>query len=308
MLDTRFYVFFLAACACCAWTYYYVWFLLTDSPLLASHEGWRRSHAPHPPCCAWDEAERALNDPRYCNASGWNPEAYAGLPHSLAYSGGHSCACTTSQNLTFHSQHLPAWNAARFCALLGGRRRIMLVGDSTMQQTASALMSLLAFTGGGCQTQILFGLSDTLVGRAFGLGNRGQRWTEWARRLAPGDVLVLSAGPHLMLPAAFEAVLDEVLREHNASFGHLRLAWRSQFPGGCGPGVSDAYNYRHYRGWDRRARARAPAFIDLTPLYARHDAHVGSAPHSPYPSDCQHFCHSVLYDLVGRVFLRFMER
>ena len=311
MRCTRLYLLCLAACGGCAWTYYSSKRLLPPHgrPLAHHHEeGWGPSRR-HPPCCAWDDEERHLNDPVHCNASDWNSEDYAGRPYSLAYSGGHSCSCA-SHNHTFHSRHLPPWSAARFCAALGGQRRILMVGDSTMQQTASALMSLIAFTGGRCQTQIHFGMGDTLVGRELGVLNRGRPWTEWARRLAPGDVLVLSAGPHIMRPpSAFEAVLDEVLREHNASFGHLRLAWRSQFPGGCGRAEDSAahYNYRHFKAWDRLARSRAPAFLDLSPLYRRPDAHVGSAPGSAYSKDCLHFCQPILYDLVGKVFLRLIE-
>jgi hypothetical protein len=116
----------------------------------------------------------------------------------------------------------------------------------------------------------------------------------------------------------FEGVLDEVLSVYNASFSHLRLIWRSQFPGVCGPflasggdfvgrwvgfNLTKRHNYHLFPQWDDYASAVVSEFWDLSPLYSRLDAHVGSDNESKYPADCLHFCQQVLYDLVAPSFL-----
>ena len=260
------------------------------------------------PCCAWDEAERHLNDPQYCTANFSIDDSgvYYGALQSLAYSGGHSCSCVWFRNqLSYRDSELPEWDAKEFCFRLGSRT-IMLIGDSTMQQTASALMSSVTHSlwEKGCQNQIVFAPGDTLVGRSFGVLNRGAHWTHWVGALRPGDIVVLSAGPHLMVDDdTFKIILDEVVQAHNTSFPHLRLIWRSQFPGGCGENDS-SYNYAHFPTWDRLAAATTPDFLDISALYARPDAHVGA--NVTYPTDCLHFCMPVLYDLVARLFLRIL--
>jgi len=59
---------------------------------------------------------------------------------------------------------LPQWNTEAFCRLLGGRR-ILIVGDSTMQQTAASLYSMLLYNNASseCLGGIFFEMSDFLV-------------------------------------------------------------------------------------------------------------------------------------------------
>lgn len=59
---------------------------------------------------------------------------------------------------------LMAFNASDFCRLLGNRK-ITLIGDSTMDQTASTLRSMIqnAQPKGLCGMQVTYGSSDYLV-------------------------------------------------------------------------------------------------------------------------------------------------
>ena len=80
------------------------------------------------------------------------------------------------------------FNGSHFCELLAGRR-LLFIGDSTMQQLASVVMNTLAWTegrsGSACSAQVLFGHSDTLVGRGMGNLNRGEPWLKWIDAAQP---------------------------------------------------------------------------------------------------------------------------
>ena len=119
---------------------------------------------------------------------------------------------------------MPVWNATRFCKLLAGRR-MLFVGDSTMQQTASVVMSAVSWPyhtkhggtadsepigrTGSCASQLTFGKSDTLIGRPLGRLNRGKPWHEWVNLEKPA-IVVLSAGAHVYGHKNFTSLLREV--------------------------------------------------------------------------------------------------
>lgn len=91
--------------------------------------------------------------------------AFRGYPSLM----GHGCACqiqklsemgynrnstTLATNFTLAPEmwdwqpetcSLPQWNATEFCETLTSSRTILMVGDSTMQQTAASLYSMLVF-------------------------------------------------------------------------------------------------------------------------------------------------------------------
>ena len=102
---------------------------------------------------------------------------------------------------------LATWDAAAFCEALGGRS-LTLLGDSTMRQTAVAVINAVhwgTWGGAGCQEQISFGISDTLIGRGLGVMNRGGSWTEWVNRTrarASGPEAGASPGPHIVVLSA----------------------------------------------------------------------------------------------------------
>jgi hypothetical protein len=86
---------------------------------------------------------------------------------------------------------LTVWNSTLFCSLLGNRT-VLLVGDSTMQQTASTLMSMVAVGGGECGPQITFGRSDFV-----GFSARQQHsFPELCDRYNP-QIAIIALGAHI---------------------------------------------------------------------------------------------------------------
>jgi hypothetical protein len=66
---------------------------------------------------------------------------------------------------------------------------MLIVGDSTAQQSASTLMNMIKVGKGGCEGSIRMGLSDTLVGRSdFGALNRGPLWIDYVNEWDPDIV------------------------------------------------------------------------------------------------------------------------
>lgn len=288
------------------------------------------------PCCAWIPAEMAVNPEEYCGTFGAEGAfqrsepsvgVYRGPKHFLAFT--ISCAATPAASCRGFTDtfvwkpslcQLLEWNAAQFCQLLGNQT-MLFIGDSTMEQTASSLMSNIRYpfwsTTAGCQEQIIFAPGDTLIGRSLGVSNRGSYWVEHVRQLKP-DVVVLNVGAHIAASADSDAVfastLNQVLDEHQLLFPELTVFWRSQMSGGCSERILDQerddtrwaayaasqpmYNYHLFRKWDSIARdiissrnSQLVRFLDMAPLRIRADAMSGSLPSSPvYNHDCIHFC------------------
>ena len=120
----------------------------------------------------------------------------------------------------------------------------MMIGDSTVQQTASVLMNVVRLGGGTCGERVWLALSDTLVGVSFGRRrdgragfNRGLRWTEYVAKHSP-DVVVLAAGAHVYGDANFTGMLHTVAAEAEAmrrTRPGLKVLWKTQQPGGGYP-------------------------------------------------------------------------
>eukprot|EP00966_Prymnesium_polylepis_P042268 982062-Prymnesium_polylepis.1 len=108
------------------------------------------------------------------------------------------------------------WNAHRFCSLLG-RRRLLFLGDSIMQQLAATVSNHVRWgyswngsqTDTPCQDQIWFAIGDSLLGRPMGTYERGLHFTEWVRELKP-HVVVLGTNNHIYGSSNFTRVLEEV--------------------------------------------------------------------------------------------------
>lgn len=227
---------------------------------------------------------------------------------------GHAGSCPVSnvnQIYSIDSYHwepktcsLLAWNAELFCKLLGNRR-ILLVGDSTMGQSATVLMN--AVSTSGCHANISFASGDTLIGENLGLLNRGKRWTEYVKDLQP-NITILTAGAHVSKWTDFETMIDTVLRDiwqMRTEHPDMKVLWKTQQPGGCSAVPLDilptpeywknysgtVFNYNQFLERDGLAKARMQVtdvpVIDMEMLYYRTDAHPGSLGSS---NDCLHFC------------------
>ena len=235
----------------------------------------------------------------------------------LVHTGGYACSC---QRFGFEDVYtwvpnecrLLEWDAKEFCRVLGNRS-LLVLGDSTVSQAAGVLMNYIHLgfwdnPAQGCQTQVRFANSDTLVGVEYGVDNRGGEWKALIQYSAP-DIVLLSTGPHINRPpplrtADFTAILSQISQEHLERFPNVTLIWKTQAPGGCTDGISETfpreefyksltypnYNWADFEHWDWVARheftgKRNQYVLDMTPLYYRTDAHPGSHYYEGYTVD-----------------------
>ena len=251
-----------------------------------------------PPCCSWDFP---ASNPAWCEdrpsvAVMKGEELQRGRPDRGSASGGFACTCSRSalgqapRELLWEPTGCllgQKWNASRFCELLSGRK-LMFIGDSTMQQTFASVASAVTWwyhraNGGGaddakapgalrdegraasvamsCAAQLSYGKSDTLVGRELGRLNRGRAWHEWVTAERPA-LVVLGAGAHVYGVHNFSTVLREVAGRIHA-FPHTRVLWKTQQPGGCAAtplaSRSAAVNHTFWRTAIKVTHARCTA-------------------------------------------------
>jgi hypothetical protein len=143
------------------------------------------------------------------------------------------------------------WSAVGFCKLFSATDRLglLLVGDSTQEQSAATLMNAIKAGGGDsgdCHPRVGFALADTLVQKNLGGMNRGQHWVELVTSQHP-EFVILTAGAHIKNrhrdreDIDFTAMLQEVLAGFDeveasytlAGFPPPIIMWKTQQPGGC---------------------------------------------------------------------------
>lgn len=291
---------------------------------------WRPSSLSTPPCCSSDNL-RSRSRPAQCSKDSQNLAPRGVITSelsterlnvtTLAHIGHGACSPSCSDfndgSLEWvpRTCALPQWDARRFCTLLG-QRRLLLVGDSTMEQTGSALVALVQWghlrDGGvaagnaSCHRQISIVHSDTLIARHLGRFNRGI-FGGWLRavarfRRAPGGLLVvLHASAHVYGSANFSALLSEVAAGHTKRFPDVPLLWKTSAGAGCdahphdGPppyaapywdallARTSTWNWPELWAQDELARRfwahhHGACVLDMAPLHRRIDARVAS-PH-----------------------------
>ena len=143
----------------------------------------------------------------------YNTHSFEGNTLNLAWTIGCGEQCQRFKD-SFHwkSSNLPQWNAQEFCQLLGPRR-IILIGDSTMYQSAHTLMNAVH---GHCQTQMSLFLGETLIQQHFRVMNRGVHWLEIAQNHAitrDDDIVVLTVGAHLAQKSDLSNVSNVVIQQ-----------------------------------------------------------------------------------------------
>ena len=142
-----------------------------------------------------------------------------------------------------HSCKLHDWSARHFCGALANRS-ILLVGDSTMAEFASSLMSSLH--GTDCkQRAIYYALSDLLLPfQGHGYRERGISWLKAVELYEP-DLVVITTGAH-----QFENGTNFNVSHYNATLQEVfdvsrdklpgRVIWKTISSGGCGLNVLNA--------------------------------------------------------------------
>ncbi|GAX22800.1 hypothetical protein FisN_24Lh081 [Fistulifera solaris] len=281
----------------------------------------------NPICCPWDKSDR--NDELLfdlCGTENWPQSAtdleqnaaqhYTGNTSFLAQSGGHGCICHDRRNFTddytwMSPSLVQPFNATYTCELLG-KRRVLIVGDSTGQQLASTLMNSLFHTS--CVAQFRFVQSDFLLPRKK---ERGYNITTILDRYQDATEIVLwGVGPHVYgnFPETLQTVVPLLLER----YPHLQFIYKTQQPGGCSDeplldmspdeaaqemikrNLTWNYNYREFYDRDMFAmqylRERSMPIFDLRMLYNRPDAHT-----NPF-EDCLHMCIPGPLDVVADLF------
>jgi hypothetical protein len=96
----------------------------------------------------------------------------------------------------YDSSSLSKFNAAHFCRLLGSHQ-LLLIGDSVVDQLSVTLMNSIFPLD--CETQLIFGHSNTLVGKKFGHGeNQGLTWWKNIEHRDSPELVFIGTGNHLV--------------------------------------------------------------------------------------------------------------
>lgn len=254
-------------------------------------------------CCSWDKKGFPGNTPAKCGHSPLGfPNTYNGQPDKLSQTGGHACNCDLNSRTEVKDRErydwkpsfceLLPWNSTQFCELLGNRT-ILMIGDSTMQQTASTLMSLIAEYGARCAPQVTSSRSDLL-------SVERNNYDKYVRGQKP-DICIVGVGAHLHDFGDVTSVWSAFRDKWNATVEvspHTKFFFKTMNPGHSTlnftsepdlfwqplPAPFAQYQYNQQPQIDtmcvEQAQQLGMRIIDMAPLYLRRDAH----------SDGQHLC------------------
>ena len=211
------------------------------------------------------------------------------------------------------------WNATYFCELLGPRT-LLLIGDSTMKQTASTLRTMIQHDEppGDCGMQILLRDSDFLVD--WGLleprpttVERAAMFKKHLHEIRP-DIAILSTGAHYLSVDTYHSmwrILAKGIEDIRRKYKHPpKFVWKTQNPGhhACRTGdhetplqsidqykpIDDKNKWNLHRNYDEIARNKSAELgiqvIDMSPLYLRPDGHPGYLAYDIRGGDCLHYC------------------
>lgn len=312
---------------------------------------WVLDPAPiHPPfsCCGWDgyfgfniSIDEKLCLPEGEKAGQCELHRTGGNSSQLLHAGGNACACDLKNRLAspdwkFKDTNnnrakyiwkpsncdLLAWNATQFCELLGNRT-ILMIGDSTMQQTGVSLVNMIISSGASCASRVNVVVSTLLyVTQTYKKCFVDATLQEAHHRIKP-DISILNVGAHLKDPGDLHFIIDN-FREFMAkekTERNVTFLWKTQNPGHVNctnyrepfqdyslgkdmkkvfhndPNAIEQtqYNWNLFPTFDDIARNKSYSIgfkvIDMDPLYLRPDAHPAQLPHPDgRRRDCLHFC------------------
>ena len=233
-----------------------------------------------PICCGYDN-EHYKSNPTNCGEKPiQNPRLYHGKQTFYQQVGGQSCSCVNFKDHYVWQPKQSSSSAAKgkrkqkqkdtkqlpfdphvTCSMLRNRT-VLMIGDSTMGQTATTLMN--ALFPANCQIQVTYAASDTLVHQPFGGLNRGMHWKQWVKYY-PSDIVIVTVGAHIFGFDNYTSVVDDVLRDMltllneqkrnqnqnqqqqplsnitaeptTKKMRRISFVWKTQQPGGCSPTI-----------------------------------------------------------------------
>ncbi|CAJ1959024.1 unnamed protein product [Cylindrotheca closterium] len=307
------------------------------------HVGRNRTfHAPV--CCGWDRgAFRRF--PKECGYQKRKPIEgfYRGSAANDVYTqmGGNACRdASFLDEWEWQDPALLPFKSQLTCQKLANRT-VLLLGDSTMLQTATTLMN--ALKSGGCAPQIMVQKADTLIKEDLGRLNRGLYWMDAVRSYEP-DIVIVNSCHHIARNAMddYQKVLHQVQADildwnRNTTSKHNKktaFVWKTANPGGCSDkplfpddpllaartrNFSFAPDYtRHYHHvtferdqyacnhWTGSKQEMANTFVlDMRMLYSRSDAHPGK---NGFIGDCLHYKSPGPLDVIAPLFQQLLDR
>jgi hypothetical protein len=239
-------------------------------------------------------------------------------------SGGHACECDKREGrYTLNRREryvwvpsncsLLPWDSELFCKSLRNRT-ILFIGDSTMGQSANALMSMLHEASASCTSQIFFSRKYHDIGPFQGFISHLKKWNP--------SITILNYGAHAKDDRDIWTALSNIKREldkpefKNTHLSNISFVWRTNNGGhvNCGnytapseftyydPSV-DMYRWSLFPHWDEMgknfSREMGWKVLDVSPMYSRHDAHPGRG-------DCLHYCLPGPIDLISTILLQML--
>jgi GDSL/SGNH-like Acyl-Esterase family found in Pmr5 and Cas1p len=268
--------------------------------------------------------------PGYCIPKNTLPNFYEhGHVEFGAQCGDDCCICDREDNTRFvpnkrekyywkpKNCRLHDWNATLFCELLG-QRTILLMGDSSMQQTASTLMSMIVAGNGTCGPRVIFARSDHVI-----FGFKGHHNYPGIVDTVDPNITIVTAGAHIDDTGDIDTILNGI-QKHN----HFRatknktvpsVIWKTQNPGhqNChaytepikefkiNNSILDKYRWNDMRHFDQYTDKKCPSMgfrvLHVSPLWLRPDAHVRGA-----KDDCLHYCMPGPLNLFSNILLQML--
>jgi hypothetical protein len=230
---------------------------------------------------------------------------------------------------------LLTWNATTFCEALGDRTLVMS-GDSTMQQTATSLVTSLfvdlknmnVTERQACLRKIRYKQSDFMVYHPREI--RGLPFVRVAQTNGRPDILITQTGPHYNWEeprgASDDAFQDYLFPKFTRDIQFLKIdspktkvvfktqnhphagceGWTSNGPVNMSflkqyqSRLDDPLHWGNMYAIDEKVKEIAPSLgvgiIDMGPLHMRMDGHKPSG-------DCLHYCQPGPLDLFSRILM-----
>lgn len=183
-------------------------------------------------CCPWDGLWNPENNRSdVCKTKEMPVDSngdFGGFIKQAVQIGGHGCEEILSHGTNVREyenwewepseRRLSPWSAEGFCEALGDRR-LLIVGDSTMEQTAATIMAMVRGDIPptdpmilDCLKRIRFSKSDTLTGKMYNHMNRGRQWTAGVKEFRP-HLIILSTGAHIDGLSNMSSIVSSVLND-----------------------------------------------------------------------------------------------